>query len=231
MLARYRENFIRETAMRIIVIFVLVLFLFGCAVITPEIDQSLRSQALGGNAQSQYEIGEKYRNAYYGSFTIFNNSLPLWEEAAVWYEMAANQGHTEAQYKLSLFYFQKDREKSFYWAEQAAMQGLSEAQYSLGMDYAQAWGTKQDLVQAYKWLALSYRGEGGLQELFRQCDRPINMFNPKAVFFTKISTAQSILEWLIYKGEMSPEQIAEGRRLALEDESKYRKARSIKLNQ
>jgi len=211
---------------------ILVILNNGCAVKTPDIDQSLRAKALEGNAQSQYEVGEQYSDAWYSSFSLFDNNQDLREEAAVWYEMAANQGHAEAQYKLSLFYFQKDREKSFYWTKRAAMQGLSEAQSSLGWHYGQAWGTPQDLVQAYKWLALSYRGEGGLQELFRQCDRPINMFNPKWIIdIKKMSTAQSGLELLIHKGQMSPEQIAEGRRLALENEPKYGKARSIKLNQ
>ena len=94
---------------------ILVILNNGCAVKTPDIDQSLRAKALEGNAQSQYEVGEQYSDAWYSSFSLFDNNQDLREEAAVWYEMAANQGHAEAQYKLSLFYFQKDREKSFYW--------------------------------------------------------------------------------------------------------------------
>lgn len=62
-----------------------------------------------------------------------------------------------------------------------------------------------------------------------QVHTQVNLFNPKWILDVgKMSSSQSALEWIVYKGKMSQEQITEGRRLAIEEEDKHG-ARSIKL--
>ncbi|MDH3568446.1 MAG: hypothetical protein OEM61_13975 [Desulfobacteraceae bacterium] len=182
-----------------------VILIVGCAS-TPQIDQSLRAKAVDGDAKAQYEIGEIYRTAYYNSFTPFSSSLILWEEAIKWYGLSANQSYAKSQYWLSVFYFtfRDDYNNSFLWVHKAALQGVAEAQASLGMHYAQAWGTPQDLILAYKWIALGFEG---------------NLWDPIG------KTAN--LEWLIERGQLSSSQIAEGKRLAAEHTATYGRSRSI----
>lgn len=175
-------------------------FLSGCAAVAPEIDSSLRQKALEGDIQAQYEIGCKYdESAHWGW-----GNWQLLDEAADWYAMAANQGDARAQYRLANFYFssRQDYVQSFRLNQRAAQQGLAEAQYSLGMQYAQAWGTEQNLVLAYKWIALA--NEGGVKG-GRLADT----------------------DWLIWKAKLSREQIAEGIRLASEHTAEFGKSRSI----
>ena len=211
MIARHRLGSIasrsRAFSGTILPIIFLLVLLSGCAP-APMIDASLRARAIEGDARAQYEIGERFRMAYYDSFTPFSSSLFLWEEAVKWYELAANQGYGKAQYQLSVFYFtfRDDYDRSFYWAQKAALQGIAEAQASLGLHYAQAWGTPQDLILAYQWIALGF--EGKLQD-------PIG----KA----------ADLEWLVKRGQLSPAQIGEGRRLAAAYTTAHGRSRSILL--
>lgn len=174
----------------------------GC-VVTPQVDPDLRARALDGNAQAQYEVGERYRRAYEDSIS---SSMPLWDEAALWYERAAQQGHAESQSRLAMYYFtfHADYERSFFWEEKAAMQGIAEAQGSLGGHYAQGWGTPVDLVQAYKWLTLAE--EGGAWD-------PIEK---------NLDAAR-----LVQQAGLSPAQIAEGRRLADEHTARYGRSHSM----
>ncbi len=177
------------------------MFLFGCAS-APTIDKSLQDSALEGNVQAQYEIGEIYYKARYSFF----GKSAYWEEAARWFEMAANQGDARAHYRLSQYYFNKrsDYNQSFKWLQLPAQQGIAEAQHSLGMHYAQAWGTPQDTVLAYKWVALAFEGD---------------IWNPNGKVVA--------LDWLVTRGEMNPEQISEGQRLAAEHTAAYGKSRSL----
>ena len=181
-------------------LFICLVLLSGCATVAPEIDESLRRDALEGSVQAQYEIGLKYREA---ARSGWDNSFYM-DDAAVWFEMAANQSDPRAQYYLATYYFnhRKDYSRSFELNLLAAQQGLAEAQYSLGMHYGQAWGTEQDLVLAYKWIALA--NEGGL---------------------TGGRLADT--DWLIWKGKLSAAQIAEGKRLAAEHTAAYGKSQTI----
>lgn len=78
----------------------------------------------------------------------------------------ALQGNVQAQYEITSKY------------DESAPFGVGE--YALGMHYAQAWGTEQALVLAYKWIALA--NEGGL-----------------------IGGTFADTEWLIWKGKLSAE--------------------------
>ncbi|MCF7981577.1 MAG: sel1 repeat family protein [Pseudomonadales bacterium] len=177
-----------------------LMVLSGCATVAPVIDESLRHNALEGNVRAQYEIGLKYDQAAHSGW----GNMLYWDEAEAWFEMAARQGDARAQYRLAAYYFSRrhDYRQSFRLNQLAAQQGLADAQYSLGMHYGQAWGTEQNLILAYKWIALA--NEGGI-----------------------IGGSLADTEWLIWKGKMSADQIAEGKRLAAEHTATYGKSQSI----
>jgi TPR repeat protein len=182
---------------------IVLTFLWSCASV-PEIDQSLLNSAVHGNVPAQYEIGMTYYEARYA---FWGGKAAYWEDAARWFEMAASQGDPRAQYRLSAYYFnvQQDYDQSFRLLRSPAEQGIAEAQYEFGIHYAQAWGTPQDLVLAYKWIALAH--EGGIPNSGKLGD----------------------VNWLVYKGKLSDDQISEGQRLAAEHTAAYGKSRSIQL--
>jgi hypothetical protein len=130
------------------------------------------------------------------------------EGAARWFEMAASQGDQRAHYRLAQYYFtvRSDYSESFKRLRLPAQDGIAEAQHFLGVHYAQAWGTPQDLVLAYKWIALGF--EGGVPD-------PIGKL--------------ADLNWLVHKGKLNSDQIDEGQRLAADHTATYGKSRSIEL--
>ena len=91
-----------------------------------------------------------------------------------WYRKAAEQGHAEAQYKLSLMYIRgegvlRDDQESMRWLRRAAEGGHAEAQYDLGNKY-QTRGQFETLHEeldreAVKWFRLAAeQGHAGAQE-------------------------------------------------------------------
>jgi TPR repeat protein len=120
--------------------------------------------------------------------------------------MAARQGDAKAHFRMAEYYFNRrsDYNQSFRWLQLPAQKGIAEAQHDLGMHYGQAWGTQQNLVLAYKWMALAF--EGGIPD-------PIGKL--------------ADLEWLVSRGKMNPDQITEGQRLAKQHTALYGKSRPI----
>jgi len=178
-------------------VLILLLALSGCAITAPEIDTALLQQATEGNAVAQYEMGMRYWRA---SRSGWNINKEYAAEAEQWFEKAADQGDPRAQYELSRYYFGRDdRGESLRLTHMAAVQNLAEAQYSLGMHYGQAWGTEQNLVLAYKWIALG--NEGGV-----------------------VGGSLADTDWLVWKAKMTPDQVAEGQRLAAEHTKLYGKS-------
>jgi TPR repeat protein len=173
----------------------------GCAV-APSIDESLKNNALKGDAEAQFEIGEKYYKAVYSFF----GDWKYWNDAAQWFELAANQGHIKAQFRLSQYYFNvlSNYERSFSLLQSPAQQGIAEAQHSLGIHYAQGWGTAHDPVLAYKWIALAF--EGGVSD-------PVGDL--------------ANLAWLVSRAHMNTDEIAKGQRLATEHSVTFGISRSI----
>ena len=80
------------------------------------------------------------------------------EQAFYWFEKGAQQGNSQAQHNLGVFYYREegkqDYEKAFYWYEKAAQQGHILARYPVGMMYANGKGVAKNNIQAYKWLVL-----------------------------------------------------------------------------
>lgn len=113
---------------------------------------SLRISAGQGGDRAQYELAQKYVD--YG--------LHAW--SAVWYEKAAEQGHTAAQYRLGMFYLRGDsgkisaenREKGCAWLLKAASQGNKWAQWWRG-GYCY---TIDEYEQAKQWFEKAHSGSG-----------------------------------------------------------------------
>jgi hypothetical protein len=81
-------------------------------------------------------------------------------EAAVWYVMAAVQGHADAQYNLGVMYengrgVPKVYQEAVKWYRLAADQGDASAQHNLGVMYENGRGVPQDYKEAVKWYRLA----------------------------------------------------------------------------
>lgn len=89
-----------------------------------------------------YEEKEKY-------FPFLYNK----KETMKWFRMAAEQGHTEAQYKLGqlLSYEKGHEEEGFKWILKAAENGLRSAQYSTAESYEDGKGIARNYSEALKW--------------------------------------------------------------------------------
>jgi TPR repeat protein len=91
---------------------------------------------------SQYFLGMLYLNGENGSEMDA-------EEAAYWFNRAAENGNIEAQYNLGLLYLkgegvEKDPQKGIRLLQKAASAGSSDAQNSLGLLYLNGEGVKKD---------------------------------------------------------------------------------------
>lgn len=101
--------------------------------------KELEKYAKEGNAEAQFQTGECY---YKGSGVAKNL-----KKAAVWYDLATAQNHSEASARLG----------SFYSAQLAkrAKEGNSEMQYRLGLCYLNGFEVGRDVEAAAKWLEMS----------------------------------------------------------------------------
>jgi uncharacterized protein len=115
------------------------------------------------------------------------------EEARKWYRLAAAQGNARAQYNLGALHHEAwDYAEALKWYRLAAAQGEADAQYNLGVMYARGQGVAQDDVRAHMW------------------------FNLGAVS----GDAQSAESRDVAARGMTPQQIAEARKLARECEAR-----------
>lgn len=125
---------------------------------------------------------------------------PDYGEAANWYRKAADQGDDVAMYNLGGMYFggrgvPQDTAEAAKWYRESAGQGNALAPYNLGVMYVNGEGVPRDYVQAYMWfsVALSRLPESETEK------RRQATYNRDAVAYS-----------------MTPEQVAEAQRLALE---------------
>ena len=121
---------------------------------TPQ-DNSVQARAKRGNAAAQYELGTQYHDdgsefdailkdaesgdavaqhllaeIYFGESELEIEIEEDYEKAFYWYEKAAEQGHSGAQYTLAVFYattfddfgVPKDDRKALYWFDKAQKQ-------------------------------------------------------------------------------------------------------------
>jgi TPR repeat protein len=141
-----------------------------------------------GNAEAQYALGFMYdggqgvpRNyaraakwwrlaadqghtfAQYNLGTLYDNGNGVPQnkaEALKWYHLAAERGNDGAQFNVGVLHFagvavSENRIEAAKWFRRAADQGHIGAQVYLGLCYATGLGVPQDSIQAYMWLSLA----------------------------------------------------------------------------
>ena len=69
----------------------------------------------------------------------------------------AEQGNSDAQFKLGLRYFkgdgvEKDFVQAFNWFTKSAVQGFADAEYFVGICYFSGLGVAMDLKETFEWL-------------------------------------------------------------------------------
>jgi hypothetical protein len=151
-----------------------------------------RKAAEQGNAEAQYNLGMMY---YAGQGVPQDHAV-----AAKWYRKAAEQGNASAQFNLGLMYDKRQGvpqnfPEAVKWYRKAAEQGNAEAQYNLGMMYFAGLGVPKDYALAHMWFHLSTSRYPASEK-------------------TKRERAELSRE--IAASKMTPAQIAEAQRFALE---------------
>lgn len=152
----------------------------------------IRPVAEQGDVRAQFNLATMYYNG--------QGARQDHPEAAKWFRMAAEKGDMQAQRYLGFMYANgqgvaRDDREAVKWYGRAAEQGDADAQVSLGVMYSAARGTSQNYVQAHKWFSIA-------------ADRyPASERGKK----TQAAKNSQVLEQ-----KMSPEQLAEARRLARE---------------
>jgi hypothetical protein len=156
-----------------------------------------RKSAAQGNAEAEYALGQMYAHGwgvprdvadavrwFEMANSVESDGPPTdWlsvsgygiqqdpQQAAYWYQLAADKGHPEAQFNLSAMYasgkgVKKDEEQAARWASASATQGYAPAQANLGKRFATGSGVTQDDKRAYFWLTLAFlHGEKGAEKL------------------------------------------------------------------
>ncbi len=146
----------------------------------------------------------------------------------------AEQGHTDAQFKLGFMYHggagvPHDLGEAVRWYRLAAEQGHAEAQFNLGAMYSKGLGVPQDYAEAVKWYRLAaeqgnasamnnlgvkyHEGEGVLQD-YVQAHVWYNLAASRLPLGQDRELAAKNRD--IVAGRMTPAQVAEAQRLARE---------------
>jgi hypothetical protein len=111
------------------------------------------------------------------------------------YEESAENGDSDAQYKLGLLYLTgngalQDFAEAAKWLKLAAEQGYALAQYELGLIYRSGYGLAIDQVQSYVWLNLA--AAAGVQQAMGARDDVMRSLNTR-----QLAQAQKISrDWL-----------------------------------
>jgi len=150
--------------------------------------RGFHQQARLGDEVAKYNLGIMYEQGH--------GTPQDYAEAVKWYQEAADAGVVNAQLNLGSMYEKgqgaaQDYGAAAKWYGVAATQGLPTAQLNLGLLYGQGRGVQQDYVQAHMWFALAASRTSNAQERAR---------------------ARQVSE--IVAAEMTPEEIAEARKLA-----------------
>ena len=115
--------------------------------------EDLVAQAETGDAGAQYSLGMKYSTGEGVSRDP--------QEAVVWLEKAAMQGHVDAQLALGSVFIggrglPKDSVEAAKWYQLAADQGRPDAQIQMARMHLAGSGVVKDDVQAAKWAKLAF---------------------------------------------------------------------------
>ena len=162
----------------------------------------LRPLADQGNAVAQFDLGFMYDTGH--------GVMQDYGEAMRWYRLAAQQGNALAQYNLGFMYANGHGVSQAYaeaakWYLLSAEQGYTWAQFYLGFFLANGQGVSKNLVLAHMWLSLAATSRfnppfGSLKTIDEKERRALA---------TLAAGARAKLEL-----QMTPDQIAEARKLA-----------------
>jgi hypothetical protein len=162
----------------------------------------LHRAAIQGLAEAQFDLGMCYaKGDGVGENTV---------QAVEWYRKAADQGLAVAICELGNCYLEgkgvpTDIPDGVKWIRKAAEQGFAPAQNTLGLCYSKGRGVTKDYVEAYKWLDLAAAKGGELAD-----DARMNL--------------------AMAERSLTPEQVAEGQRLASEFKPDKAPAQPAKVN-
>ena len=130
-----------------------------------------RSVEIGGDlAPSKVGVGISQISGYYRLGRDYELGREVEKdlyEAARQYELAAKQGHAEAQYALALILVgavpesPRSPQKSFRWFGEAARKGHVRAAYFLGLSYQNGAGAEVDGEKAFEWFRRAAMGGDG----------------------------------------------------------------------
>lgn len=109
----------------------------------------LTSLAEAGYPPAQFRLGMMFAEG----FSIQQN----WNQAALWFERAAQQNHVGAQWTLARLYrtglgVRQSDTLALRWYQALAEQGFAPAQHQVGMMYRGGVGASLSLEQAEHWL-------------------------------------------------------------------------------
>jgi TPR repeat protein len=130
----------------------------------PGIDSSLLARANAGDAASQIEVGDSYKD---GKVVEKN-----YTQAAAWYSKAADKGRTDAMIRLAGLYrdgaigFPRDMDQAVAWYRKAAELWDVDAQATLGVLYSMGQGVPHSDADAYYWFYLAAKVKGPKQEKY-----------------------------------------------------------------
>jgi TPR repeat protein len=116
------------------------------------------------------------------------------------YQESAENGNSDAQYKLGLLYLTgngalQDFAEAAKWLKLAAEQGYALAQYELGLIYRTGHGVAVDQIQSYVWLNLA--AAAGIQQAVAAREEVMRSLNGK-----QLAQAQKASrDWLVSKSK------------------------------
>jgi TPR repeat protein len=175
-----------------------------------------RQLADQGNAKAQYKLGL----IYYSGEGVPTNVA----EAAKWFRKAADQGEGGAQHYLGMMYEEgeggvpKDLAEAAKWTSKAAEQGSMYAQRDLASKYYNGEGVPKNFAEAAKWYRKAAdQGERVSQSLLGQMYSKGEGVPQNYVFaYMWLSLSNFLEKHGDIVAAMTPEQIAEGKKLARE---------------
>ena len=134
--------------MRLLIVILSLVFIKAFAEdATPEQFKEWKAKAERGDAVAQYNIGVCYSNGIGG---VIKDKI----ESAKWIRIAAESGHSQAQYILGNDYANgrgvtKDPIEAIKWYKKSAIQGNGYGFFCLGSAYYRGKGVSKDIVEAY----------------------------------------------------------------------------------
>ena len=181
--------------------------------------QELTAKAEKGDAKAQHYLG----GMYFNGMGVAKDDV----EAVKWYRKAAEQNHANAQVKLGISYafglgVTKDMKEAAKWYRKAAEQNDATAQNLVGLCYDEGLGMAQNDAEAVKWYRkAAEQNHAGAQNLLGLCyglGKGVPKDYAEAYKWANLAAAQGNENAKNGRDqlekEMTPEQIAEGKKRA-----------------